>query len=65
MIFHLPVNQMAFYAEDLRLILETGKIFIMIGSSSEDIRLNGKFEITGAEKTEVKDRVLVCPVEFR
>ena len=64
-IFHLPVNQMAFYAEDLRLILETGKIFIMIGSSSEDIRLNGKFEITGAEKTEVKDRVLVCPVEFR
>jgi beta-glucosidase len=64
-IFHLPVNQMAFYDEDLRLILEPGKVLIMVGSSSEDIRLKGEFEITGTEKAEVQERVLVCPVETR
>jgi len=61
--FHLPVNQLAFYDEDLNLILEAGKIDIMVGSSSEDIRLHGSFEITGAKKMFVKDRVFVCPVE--
>lgn len=64
-VFHLPVNQMAFYDEDLRLILEPGKILVMVGSSSDDIRLKDEFEITGAGKAEVKDRVLVCPVETK
>jgi beta-glucosidase len=61
--FHLPVNQMAFYDEDLKLILEPGKMLVMVGSSSEDIRLNGEFEITGTGKAAVKDRVFVCPVD--
>jgi beta-glucosidase len=61
-IFHLPVNQLAFYDEDLQLVLEPGKIDIMLGSSSEDIRLHGEFEITGAKKIAVKERVMVCPV---
>ncbi|HSB67678.1 MAG TPA: glycoside hydrolase family 3 C-terminal domain-containing protein, partial [Anaerolineales bacterium] len=60
--FHLPANQLAFYDEDLNLILEPGKIDVMIGSSSEDIRLRGEFEIKGAKKTAVKERVMVCPV---
>ncbi|HMB23822.1 MAG: glycoside hydrolase family 3 N-terminal domain-containing protein, partial [Chloroflexota bacterium] len=41
--FHLPVNQLAFYDEDLKLVLESGKIDVMVGSSSEDIRLRGRF----------------------
>lgn len=61
--FQLPVNQLAFYDEDLNLVLEPGKIDIMVGSSSEDIRLRGAFEITGPKKMPVKDRVFVCPVE--
>ncbi|HET9915342.1 MAG TPA: glycoside hydrolase family 3 N-terminal domain-containing protein [Anaerolineales bacterium] len=61
-IFHLPVNQLAFYDEDLNLILESGRIEVMLGSSSEDIHLRGEFEISGAKNIPVKERVLVCPV---
>jgi len=61
--FHLPVNQLAFYDGDLNLVLEPGKIDIMLASSSEDIRLRGGFEISGPKKMPVKERVFVCPVE--
>lgn len=61
--FHLPVNQLAFYDNDLNLILEPGQIELMIGSASNDIRLRGEFCITGAAKIPVKDRVFVCPVD--
>jgi beta-glucosidase len=60
--FHLPVNQLAFYNNDLELVLEPGTVEIMLGSSSEDIRLRGNFEILGATKMIVEQRVFVCPV---
>ena len=63
--FHLPVDQLAFYDEDLKLILEAGKINVMVGSSSDDIRLRGEFEISGTGKSAVKDRVFVCPVTVK
>jgi len=61
-IFHLPVNQLAFYDENLKLCVEAGRILVMVGSSSEDIRLHGEFEIAGGKKIFVKDRVFVCLV---
>jgi beta-glucosidase len=61
--FDLPVDQLAFYDVDLNLVLEPGKIEIMLGSSSEDIRLRGEFEIIGAKIMPVKERVFDCPVE--
>ncbi len=61
--FHLPVDQLGFYDEGLQLVLEPGQIDLMIGSSSEDIRLRGSFEITGSGKIPVKARVFVCPVD--
>lgn len=64
-IFHLPVDQLAFYDNDLNLVLEPGKIMVMVGSSSEDIHLQGEFEITGEQKIPVKDRVFVCPVTIK
>ncbi|HLO28461.1 MAG TPA: glycoside hydrolase family 3 N-terminal domain-containing protein [Anaerolineales bacterium] len=63
--FHLPTDQMAFYDDELNLILEPGKIEVMVGSSSEDIRLCDGFEIVGNKKVPVKQRVFVCPVEVQ
>jgi beta-glucosidase len=63
-IFKLPVDQMAFYDGDLELVLEAGRFLVMVGSSSEDIRLNGEFAVIGAGKVKVKERILVCPVEI-
>ncbi len=62
--FHLPVDQLAFYDKDLNLIVEAGKIDVMLGSSSEDIRLRGEFEIVGEKRMAVKERLFVCSVSI-
>ena len=60
--FHLPVNQLAFYDLESNLIVEAGKIKIMVGSSSDDISLCGEIEIMDDHKMTVNERVFVCPV---
>src|SRR3972149_891449 len=45
--FALPVNQLAFTSSAMTLVIEPGRIQVMIGSSSDDIRLQGAFEIVG------------------
>jgi beta-glucosidase len=45
--FVLPVDLLAFYDEDLRLVVEPGEFQVMVGASSEDIRLEGAFAYTG------------------
>jgi beta-glucosidase len=62
--FHLPADQIAFYDHNLDLVLEAGKIVVMLGSSSEDIRLTGAFEITGGNKMPIQERVFYCPVDI-
>jgi beta-glucosidase len=47
----------------LNLVLEPGKFELILGSSSEDIRLSGSFEINGNDKIEITRRVFSCPVE--
>jgi beta-glucosidase len=61
-VFHMKADQLAFYDNDLQLVLEPGAVGILLGSSSEDIRLNGCIEIVGEGKTPIKKRVLNCPV---
>jgi beta-glucosidase len=63
--FHLPVDQLAFYDEEIKLVVEPGTFRVMVGSSSADIRCEGAFEIVGDQKTPVKDRLFVCPVEIQ
>lgn len=63
--FHLPVNQLAFFNPSLDLVVEPGKVQVMVGSSSEDIRLRGEFVITGGAKIPLAERVFCCPVELR
>jgi beta-glucosidase len=60
--FHLPVNQLAFINKDLKLVLESGTIKVLVGSSSEDIRLQGMFEIRDNATLPLNQRVFVCPV---
>ena len=63
--FNLPVDLLAFYDQDLNLVVEKGTIKLMLGSSSADIRLEGTFQISGAEKTFVKQRLFRCPVSVQ
>jgi beta-glucosidase len=63
--FNLPVDQLAFYNADRNLVLEPGRILIMVGGSSDDIRLTGGFEIVGEGSIPVKDRVFICPVDVQ
>jgi beta-glucosidase len=59
--FHLPADMLAYHDSDLNLILEPGLVYVMLGGSSEDIRLRGEFEIVGETLT-VQRRVFDCPV---
>jgi beta-glucosidase len=34
----------------MRFVVETGQVDVMIGASSQDIRLEGSFEIMGEER---------------
>jgi beta-xylosidase len=46
--FELAVAQLGFYDRTMAFVVEPGTIEVMLGSSSEDIRLTGSFEIVGA-----------------
>lgn len=45
--FQLDMRHFAFYNQRMEYVVEPGQIEIMIGSSSDDIRLNGSCEIIG------------------
>jgi beta-glucosidase len=54
---------LAFYDENFDLVIEPGRILVMIGSSSEDIRMQGAFEITGDRKMMIHERIFICPTK--
>ena len=54
--FLLHQSQTAFLDEDMDWLIEKGKIRLMIGSSSQDIRLEGAYTITDSRKITGKDR---------
>jgi beta-glucosidase len=49
--FQFSVSQLAFYDRNMAYVVEPGTIDVMVGSSSNDIRLTGTFEITGQSRT--------------
>ncbi len=53
--FELAVNQLAFYDRTMAFVVEPGTIEVTVGSSSEDIRLTGSFEITGETTAVVRE----------
>ncbi len=48
--FTLEISQLAFLGRSMEYIVEPGTIEIMVGSASDDIRLNRSFEIVGDTK---------------
>ena len=54
--FVLAVEQLAFYDQDMNLIVEPGEFLVMIGSSSADIKVEDQFVITGDKKEVIKGK---------
>lgn len=63
-VFTLPAAMLAFYNLQMDYTVEPGKVDIMIGSSAEDIRLTGQFEITG-KITLVKRKIFFSQSEIK
>lgn len=61
--FQMKTDHLAYYDEDMKLMVEPGKFKVMIGSSSEDIRLTGEFEVIGEQKYKVDQRLYQCKVD--
>ena len=55
--FEMPVDQLGFYDEGMRLVVEPGTIEVMVASSSQDVRQKGTFETAGDESRIVPRRV--------
>ena len=50
--FSLSPRQLAFLDEDGRWLVEKGDIDVMVGSSSQDIRLSGEFHVSSSKHIE-------------
>ncbi|MCP4753276.1 MAG: hypothetical protein GY866_20490 [Proteobacteria bacterium] len=61
--FALPADLLAFTGPDFKKIVEPGETKVMLGSSCEDIRLNGSFNLTGTVRYPDENRSLSSRVE--
>jgi beta-glucosidase len=64
-VFELDLGQLAFYDEEMTLVVEPGEVEIMVGSSSEAIRLRDQFEISGERRVLGRADVAPTRVEVR
>lgn len=62
--FTLRPRQLAFLDEDGRWLVERGDIDVMVGSSSQDIRLRGEFKIAASEHIESRERPFWAGVDI-
>ncbi|MBO3802852.1 MAG: glycoside hydrolase family 3 C-terminal domain-containing protein [Candidatus Brockarchaeota archaeon] len=60
--FHLYMEQLAFYDRHMRLVVEPGRYDVMVGASSEDVRLTGSFDVVGEVKVVPSRRVFFSEV---
>ncbi|KAB8142721.1 beta-glucosidase [Chloroflexia bacterium SDU3-3] len=61
--FHLDVRQLGFYDSKMEFAVEPGEIAVLVGSSSQDIRAESAFTITGASRAIPRaEKVFLCPV---
>ena len=62
--FSTAASQTAFYTGNDRWMVEKGDVFVMIGASSEDIRLKGTFRIAESLFIKGRDRALWSDPDF-
>jgi beta-glucosidase len=60
--FTLAANQFGFHDRKMNFVLEPGKINLMIGSSSADIRANSEIEVVGKATDVSAHKVYITPV---
>lgn len=63
--FTVSANQFGFYDRNMNYTLEPGKINLLIGSSSADIRLKGEVEVAGKPVDISKSKVYLTPVSVK
>ncbi|MBW9206825.1 glycoside hydrolase family 3 C-terminal domain-containing protein [Mumia sp. zg.B17] len=62
--FDVHMDRTSFTGRDLERVVEPGRIDVTVGTSSEDRRLTGRFEITGETRVVDEGRVLTTPVRI-
>jgi len=60
--FTVSTDQMGFYDRDMNFVVEPGEMEVMVGAASNDIRLQGLFDLTG-EKRVVMKKIFASRVE--
>lgn len=60
--FGLPVALLGFTRADMTFGIEPGTIRVMVGASSDDIRLTGAFAISGPPRAMHGERAFSCPI---
>ena len=63
LIFRLPVDAIAFHNRAPELAVEEGGVRVLLGSSSEDTRLEGRFAIVDATGTVVEKGIVACAAD--
>jgi beta-xylosidase len=61
--FRLHADRTSFTGVDLRRVVEPGVVEVLVGGSSQEVRLRSSFEITGEPRVVGHERVLTTPAE--
>jgi len=61
--FHVSAELLAFSGLDGERVVEPGRVEILLGASSTDIRLEGSFELTGSARRVPEDRAFIARAE--
>jgi beta-glucosidase len=61
----VPMSQLGYIGLDGRWVIEPGPIEVLVGASSDDIRLRGVFEVTGAARDLTGRRSFLSRAEVR
>jgi len=49
-VFEIPIDVISFYDLDMKLVVESGEYTVEVGTSSQDIKLQGTFEVRGEKR---------------